>query len=203
MTYPTISAKTADKAVQALHAGEQLDLDDFVVWKESDVSFSEQDAASLKVILTKIRARYPAKLKVKSRQASDFEAEASPAFHGAITEGSYCADPEFWIWLAVAHFAELITWRYGEKFAPANFGIGAASENFLFRLWLRAELVYDQERKDHYELARKGSSRSSQTIGPRQEQSARLLPEGRGGAIYNRVGGSIDCFVVHQKKNDT
>lgn len=158
MTYPTLSAKAADKIIQAQQSGEPIDIEEIVVWKDTDFSFSDQDARSLKAIVAAIRTKYPAALKTKSRQASDFEAEASPALHAAMAEGGYCADPEFWIWLTVVHFFDLVTWRYGVKFAPANFGIGAASENFLFRLWLRAELVFDPARSDHYELARKGSS---------------------------------------------
>ena len=38
----------------------------------------------------------------------------------------------------------------------ANYGIGARSENLIYRLWLRADLVFDDEADDCYHLCRRG-----------------------------------------------
>jgi hypothetical protein len=57
--------------------------------------------------------------------------------------------------LAVTHFGDLIEWRYGNKEGGSdlkNYGIGAPIENFLYRLWLRAEIAYDHGAPDPYHL---------------------------------------------------
>ena len=69
------------------------------------------------------------------------------------------SDPEFWIWLALMHFNDLIEWRYDAQQQGAdsrNYGVGAAGETFLYRLWLRAELGYDESSSDRYLLVRRG-----------------------------------------------
>lgn len=69
------------------------------------------------------------------------------------------ADADFWLWLAVAHFSDIVEWRYGNPVngtGLANYGIGARSENLIYRLWLRADLVYDEEVRDQYNLCRRG-----------------------------------------------
>jgi hypothetical protein len=38
----------------------------------------------------------------------------------------------------------------------ANYGVGARSENLLYRLWLRAELVLDEQAADRYHLCDHG-----------------------------------------------
>src|ERR1035437_180966 len=40
--------------------------------------------------------------------------------------------------------------------ALANYGIGSRTENLLYRLWLRAELVLDESAQDRYHLADAG-----------------------------------------------
>lgn len=52
---------------------------------------------------------------------------------------------------------------YGHVNEPAskdtglpNYGIGARSENLLYRLWLRADLVLDEQSGDRYHLAKRG-----------------------------------------------
>ena len=69
------------------------------------------------------------------------------------------ADHEFWIWLAVVQYADIVEWRFGttgRHAKPANYGIGQRIENLFFRVWLRAELVKDPKAKDPYHLARTG-----------------------------------------------
>jgi hypothetical protein len=65
------------------------------------------------------------------------------------------SDSGFWTWLAATHFGDLIEWRYGNKEDGSdlkNYGIGAPIENFLYRLWLRAEIAYDDRASDPYHL---------------------------------------------------
>jgi hypothetical protein len=68
-------------------------------------------------------------------------------------------DSEFWIWLAIVCFPDVVEWRYGTKpggTKPANYGIGSRTENLLYRLWLRAELVLDDLQQDRYHLVEAG-----------------------------------------------
>src|SRR6185312_5879467 len=68
-------------------------------------------------------------------------------------------DADFWLWLSIAHFGEIVEWRYGNPehgTTIANYGIGTRSENLLYRLWLRADLVLDEQSKDKYHLCRRG-----------------------------------------------
>ena len=73
------------------------------------------------------------------------------------------ADPDFWIWLAVVHFPEIVEWRYRyqnrktDTFAQfVNYGVGSKSDNLMYRLWLRAEIVLDTQAVDRYHLAATG-----------------------------------------------
>jgi hypothetical protein len=85
-----------------------------------------------------------------------FEAEASPLVHRSLPDHQALADSEFWIWLALVHGQEILARRYSGKINPKNFGVGSASENFFYRLWLRAEVAYDSANEDGYHLARFG-----------------------------------------------
>jgi hypothetical protein len=114
----------------------------------------------LRAQLSKVRAKYPAELKRNSVEGNRFEAEAAPIVHIHVpNQPETLADPGFWIWLAVVHFPEIIEWRYGNPDAGAsvaNYGVGARSENLIYRLWLRADLVLDENAKNPYHLAAAG-----------------------------------------------
>ncbi|TPL03742.1 MULTISPECIES: DUF6339 family protein [unclassified Mesorhizobium] len=86
----------------------------------------------------------------------DFEAAATAHVHKILPAHPALANPEFWTWLAVIHCKNVIDRRYGEDRDPKNFGVGAATENLLYRLWLRAELSVDDNLTDKYDLARRG-----------------------------------------------
>ena len=85
-----------------------------------------------------------------------FEAQAAVVVHKAMPSNHPAlSDRNFWTWLAVKQFGDLIEWRYGDKSNGSdlnNYGIGAAGENFLYRLWLRAEIAYDRHAADPYHL---------------------------------------------------
>ncbi|MER8701345.1 DUF6339 family protein [Mesorhizobium sp. M1273] len=85
-----------------------------------------------------------------------FEAAASPLVHQVLPTHIALADPEFWIWLSVAHCLPVVDGRYGRKRNLKNFGIGGAAENLLYRLWLRAEIAFDRAQSNEYDLARVG-----------------------------------------------
>jgi len=86
-----------------------------------------------------------------------FEAAAGPTIHALLpNEHPALADPEFWVWLTLIHGIDLVDWRYPGKRNLQNFGIGGAGENFLYRLWLRAEIAHSPGANDEYELSRVG-----------------------------------------------
>lgn len=89
-------------------------------------------------------------------EGARFETVAGPELHRLLPEHPALADPEFWIWLALAHCQEVVDRRYGPVRNPKNFGVGGAGENLLYRLWLRAEIAFDPQRQNQYELAAAG-----------------------------------------------
>ena len=86
-----------------------------------------------------------------------FEAAAGPAIHSLLPEEHPAlADPEFWVWLTLTHGIDVVDWRYPGKRNLKNFGVGGSGENFLYRLWLRAEIVHSPGDSDEYKLSRVG-----------------------------------------------
>jgi hypothetical protein len=123
--------------------------------EELDQSF----VSRLREALGALRASYPDGLK-NDRERNIFEGKAAKLVHQIVPDQAEpLSDPDFWIWLAIAHFSELIEWRYGSPAhgtKGANYGIGNRSENLLRRLWLRAELALDESAKDRYHLSMAG-----------------------------------------------
>lgn len=160
MKYPTLPSSDAKKILQAKIAGESVDEQRFVSIKGEGQEFDDSFIGLMRKDLQKILAELPQVLGRGDEGGPKFEAKASSIVHRRIQLGAdIVSDPEFWIWLAVLHFRELVEWRYGNKESGAdqkNYGIGAAGENFLFRLWLRAELALDQRAADKYHLAARG-----------------------------------------------
>lgn len=89
-------------------------------------------------------------------EGSDFEAEAGEEVHKRLPPHPALADAEFWIWLALTHCEEVVERRYAGSHNAKNFGIGGAGENLLYRLWLRADIPYDEAAEDRYALSRFG-----------------------------------------------
>ena len=158
MTYPTLTSKAAQTYLDAQQENPDTALSDYVVYRESDDSFDDLRAADLLNAVGAIKLKFPSSIAPKSRAASDFEAQVGPIIHSILGSKQYCADSEFWIWLAVAHFKPITRWRYGESLKLANLGIGTSTENFIYRLWLRPEVVLDLAASDPYDLAKRGSS---------------------------------------------
>jgi hypothetical protein len=156
---------SSDEALRFLKAranGEEPNLNEYVRIVGQG---GEPDLAPIKALETKIAAiqkRFPRVLKDKDPAGGKFETQACEVVHQALegVEPTALADLDFWTWLAVARFASTVEWRFGAKGGkhakPANYGIGSRSENLLFRLWLRAELVKDSSQKDPYLLAKTG-----------------------------------------------
>lgn len=95
-----------------------------------------------------------------------FEAEAAIAVHRALPRTHEAlADEAFWLWLACVPLRAIVERRYrreeGGSVDPANFGLGSFAENFVYRLWLRADCVIDEaasSEEARYALVRRGQS---------------------------------------------
>lgn len=104
---------------------------------------------------------FPAELKRRDQQGGRFEQQGCEYVHQALSAYpvKVLADPDFWTWLTVAKFADIVEWRFGVQGRIAkleNYGIGKRAENLLFRMWLRGEIGFDEDNPDPYELARAG-----------------------------------------------
>jgi hypothetical protein len=156
MSFPIVSAADVRRYLLALRneAEEPQELTVRVQTLGSEVDW-EEIAENIKDALESLRGG--ASDISRGRGAGRcFEAPAAIAVHKEMPANHPAlADPMFWTWLAVTHFEDLIEWRYGNKPEGSdlkNYGIGAPVENFLYRLWLRAEIGYDCAAADPYHL---------------------------------------------------
>lgn len=159
MRYPTITAADANTYLVARRSGVQMDVDALVKVHGSGADLDQSFVATLRERLANLRAGMPNGLK-NDRERNLFEGRAARLVHGLLpADSEILCDPEFWIWLSVVHFSDLVEWRYGNPEGGtklANYGIGSRTENLLYRLWLRAELVVDESLKDKYQLVDAG-----------------------------------------------
>ncbi|MDP1606966.1 MAG: DUF6339 family protein [Rhodocyclaceae bacterium] len=165
MRYPTMTAGDANTYLLAKRSGVTMDAESMVRVLGSGGELNQSFIAPLRAALGNLCGSWPDGLKSKTDPAANtFEAKASRLVHEAIPAGSeMLADPDFWIWLAVVHFPEVVEWRYRYRNrkteTPAqidNYGVGSKSDNLMYRLWLRAELVLDAQAEDRYHLADAG-----------------------------------------------
>jgi len=157
--YVALKSQHAVETLEALRRAEAVDEQRVLVFRGSGDDV-EQVLPNLARILYEIKSQYPQRLRQRDPAGGEFEAEACAELHRALPfDPQMLADYEWWMWLAVFHFRELVEWRHGGKTGRAtlaNFGIGNGSENLLYRMWLRADAGYDPTRSDPYELARRG-----------------------------------------------
>lgn len=165
MRYPIITAGDATRYLLALQSDAPTDMDSIVQMRGTGEELDQRFVDPLRESLQRLCDKHPEGLKSKTDPAANaFEAKASRLVHKALPQGTeMLADPDFWVWLAVVHFPDVVEWRYryknrkAETFAKqGNYGIGSRSDNLMYRLWLRAELVLDAEAKDHYHLVDAG-----------------------------------------------
>ncbi len=159
MRYPTMSAPDAGAYLTANRNGSPIDVEGLVKFKGSGVEFDGSFVEGLRQEFAGLKASWPNGLR-NDAERNKFEGAAARLVHSMVPqETEVLSDPEFWIWLAIACFPDVVEWRYGSKQAgtkPANYGIGSRTENLLYRLWLRAELVLDERHEDRYHLVDAG-----------------------------------------------
>ena len=154
MPYPTLNRAEARAYFSSKEKGENPPLPAIRFCDEGPDVDWETTGNELVAALHKLAEKH--KDKLGDLRGAEFEAEAGALAHGFLPDHPALADGEFWIWLALGHAYEIIRMRYPGKANPKNFGIGGASENLLYRLWLRGEVAYDSGEKDHYQLSRVG-----------------------------------------------
>ncbi|GAA5003684.1 hypothetical protein FNZ56_07800 [Pseudoluteimonas lycopersici] len=159
MRYPILTTTDASIFFINKRAGTPVELDRLVKTRGEGPEICQKFVNELVAELASIKSRFPEGLK-SAKSANAFEALAARTIHSRVAVGvDILADPDFWLWLAAVHFSDIVEWRYGNPkggTGAANYGVGARSENLLYRLWLRAELVLDEEATDRYHLCDHG-----------------------------------------------
>jgi hypothetical protein len=160
MRYPVISTSDARRYLAARREGAKVPVESIVRIKGEALELDKGFVEAMRAELGQIRSRFPGTPKKGGDDAAGFEAAASEAVHRLMPPCvEAVADRDFWLWLALAHFSDLVEWRYGNREGGVdwkNYGIGASGENLLYRLWLRGELGLDENARDRYDLARRG-----------------------------------------------
>ncbi|GIW41484.1 MAG: hypothetical protein KatS3mg076_2061 [Candidatus Binatia bacterium] len=158
MKYPAVKRAVARTALATLSRGPDAYLEETVETRGDGPEFDWEVVRELERELETIKKRYPESLGIRDERGGQFEAEACAIVHHVFRdlEPDILADREFWVWLALIPFRTLVMWRHAGKPAPDNFGTGSAVENFLFRMWLRADAGYDEGKPDPYEISKMG-----------------------------------------------
>lgn len=161
MRYPALNRSKATEVLAKIRSGEEFEEDDYVVYKgeESDVNLGFIN--ELKAELKSLKVKYPEVLSSRDEEGGKFEAEACSYVHKKFRNcpPEALSDHEFWRFICVFRFNDLVEWRHGSDESPAhlnNYGIGQTKRNVLYRMFMRAELSYDLTLDDPYSLARLG-----------------------------------------------
>jgi len=159
--YPILSSEKAKRLLGHLRLGEPYAEPDFIEHRPCNQAFFMNELDVLKLTLNKIKGAFPDELAVRGQEGGAFEAIASEHIHKFFSSVSSQAtdDPDFWKYLCVIHFRDLVEWRHGgkDRYANlANYGIGAERRNLLLRMFYRASISLDVGAKDPYRLSRLG-----------------------------------------------
>jgi len=172
VTYPIISSSNGKRLLGLGESGaaenKPLELADLVESRPSSGSVSETKIAALVGTINEIVARYPRLGPPNHEAAAQVEADFCVAVHTWYREQQIplraASDLDFWRYLALAHFEDVVRWRYkmGDQPAKAsNYGVTAPRENLFYRAWLRGSIGYepapseqDGSGHDSYALAR-------------------------------------------------
>jgi hypothetical protein len=160
MRYPVLSTTDASAYLLSKRVGSPIELERLVKTRGDGTELEQNFVGDLLADLASVKAKYGVDGMKSQKNANHFEAQAARAIHErVVVPPEILADPDFWLWMAAVHFTDIVEWRYGNPengTGLANYGIGARSENLMYRLWLRADLVLDETAKDRYHLCRRG-----------------------------------------------
>lgn len=160
MRYPIISTKDASSYLASKRAGTPIELERLVRMRGDGPEMDYTPISDLRADLDILMRQFGTDGMKSMTKANQFEADAATAIHRRLSlPVDVLADPDFWLWLSVTHCSDVVEWRYGNTAGGTglpNYGIGARNENLLYRLWLRADLVLDDEADDRYHLCKRG-----------------------------------------------
>lgn len=161
MRYPILERTAALEILAKRAAAEDFSPEEFVTSRGNGPDFDDSFISPLSEKLAQLREKFPKTLALRDQEGGRFEAEACSIVHQAIPRDLVTAvtDHDFWRYLTVIHFSDLVEWRHsagGEAVNPNNFGIGNTKRNLLYRMWMRAELSFDASANDPYCLSRFG-----------------------------------------------
>lgn len=159
--YPILTTEKAKKLLNHLRLGEDCSAADFLEYRPCDEGFSLAGIDALKRALKKLKDEFPKELGLRSQEGGVFEARASEHVHRYFSAVPKQAtdDPDFWKFLCVIHFRDLVEWRHGGKDREANlinYGVGAERRNLLLRMFYRASISLDPSATDPYHLSKLG-----------------------------------------------
>lgn len=158
MRYPYLTQNDAAQIVTKRRAGEQPDVGQYIKFRGDGQEFDRSSIVRLTEEMMALKSRYPESLRQRDPKGGDFEAEASPIVHETLGLAMQISgDLDYWVYLAVIEFHELVEWRHAQHSALNNYGIGNRQENLFFRMWMRAEIGFNATDRDQYALARKGT----------------------------------------------
>ena len=159
MIYKSISSGNARIILDARSRGESVELEQSEETLGSGSPITDENIEAVVSKVNQVRSSYPDVLTVADR--SRFDAEASVAIHQTLEIDQVVAgDPGFWTWLAVAHFGDVIEWRYYREQGAHynNYGIGSRWRNLPARLWFQSDICYDDQAGDPYHLSKLGDT---------------------------------------------
>lgn len=154
MAYPIIRRADARTYLVSEQKGESIPLPEVGTRPEGNEVDWESIAEDLNADLLALAEKH--KNERGRLREFEFEAAAPEIVHSSLPSHPALADGEFWTWLALVHFRDLIKMRYPGSVNVKNFGVGSAQENFLYRQWMRADLVFDEASDEPYRLSRRG-----------------------------------------------
>ena len=161
MIYNYIDPVLGKTYIEETRRGNNPTLDKIIHTRGKGDLYPEKCIKELREDLIKLKAKYPAEIKQRDEKGGDFEAEACSLVHKHLTYSpAVFADHDFWLWMTLKYFIDIIEWRHGgqdREAALANYGFGNRSENLIFRMWLRADIGYEKNSNDPYELAKRGN----------------------------------------------
>jgi hypothetical protein len=165
MKYPVVSKEDVLRLIPSGRKERALLVKDLVHERGEGAAFDDSPVYELYGALDKLGNSVGSSPSKGGKQAIRWEAEAAVAVHDALRkyETPILMDLDFWTYLALGPLEKFVSWRYALGDGPIpesslpNFGVARRSENLIFRLWSRAQLVYDAKHPDPYHIARRGS----------------------------------------------
>jgi hypothetical protein len=161
MIYNYIDPVLGKTFIEETRNGNSPLIDKIIKTRGKGELYQEKCIKALREDLIRLKEKYPTEIKQRDEKGGDFEAEACSLVHKhLIYNPAIFADHDFWLWMTLKYFADIIEWRHGgqdRQAALGNYGLGNRSENLIFRMWLRADIGYEKNSSDPYELAKRGN----------------------------------------------